>query len=396
MLSIGSYPVISLADAREARDRAKGQLAKGIDPSSQKRLDALNAANARATTFEVVAAELIEKKRREGRAHRTLEKLRWLYDLAKPHIGARPIAEITAPEILVALRGIESRGQLETAKRLRAVIGEAFRYGVATGRAIGDPTSALKGALTAPTVTHRAAITDPKQFGGLLRAIDGFSGQPTTRAALQLMALLFPRPGELRQAEWSEFDLDGGVWSIPAERMKMRKPHIVPLPPQAVAILRELHPITGRGKLVLPGYGVSGGEGRRIEQRPLSENTMNAALRRMGFASEEMSAHPKRRARREALTRCLKIVELIRRRLHHHQSEIACLAAIPAAGRPDPNRLRGGDGRRRDNRERCGKKDGTQLHGSLSHVSRVAGAKRPGFARPGAEVMLSGRFDQRL
>lgn len=290
-LAIGAYPAISLAEARAARDAAKVLLSKGVDPGEQKKLDAISAALARATTFEVVAAELLEKKKREGRAERTTEKLRWLYDLAKPHIGSRPIGEITAPEVLVALRAVESRGQLETAKRLRAVIGEAFRFAIATGRATTDPTFALRGALTAPKVKHRAAIIDPTAFGGLLRAIDGFSGQPTTKAALQLMALLFPRPGELRFAEWSEFDLDAAIWTVPATRMKMRKEHRVPLPAQAIAVLRDLHRITGRGKLVFPGYGVSGGEGRKIEQRPISENTINGALRRMGFGQDEMSAH---------------------------------------------------------------------------------------------------------
>lgn len=291
LLALGSYPLISLADARAERDKAKRLLRDGVDPSEKRKLDKITAAHARAATFEVVAAELLEKKRREGKALRTSEKLRWLYDLAKPHYGARPISEITAPEVLVALREIEAKGQLETAKRLRAVTGEVFRYAIATGRASNDPTFALRGALSAPKVKHRPAIVDPKGFGQLLRAVDGFSGQPTTRAALQLMALLFPRPGELRQAEWSEFDLDAAVWIIPAARMKMRKEHRIPLPTQAVTILRELHRISGRGNLVLPGYGMSGGEGRRVAQRPISENTMNAALRRLGYSQDDMTSH---------------------------------------------------------------------------------------------------------
>lgn len=291
LLALGSYPLVSLAEARAERDKAKRLIRDGIDPSEKRKIDKIATANARATTFEVVAAELLDKKRREGRANGTLNKIEWLHDLAKPHIGARPISEITAPEILVALRAVEGRGQLETAKRLRSVIGEVFRYGVATGRATTDPTFALRGALTAPRVKHRAAITDPKAFGGLLRAIDGFSGQPTTKAALQLMALLFPRPGELRFAEWPEIELDAAIWSVPAARMKMRKEHKVPLPKQAITILRDLHRITGRGKLVLPGYGISGGEGRKVEQRPISENTINGALRRMGFGQDEMSGH---------------------------------------------------------------------------------------------------------
>ena len=290
-LSFGAYPEIGLAAARAARDAARALIRDGIDPGAQKKLDRLAKADAAAATFEVIAAELIEKKKAEGRAERTLGKLRWLYDLAKPGIGDRPISEITPPEILAVLRKIEGKGHRETAKRLRAVIGEAVRYAIATGRATTDPTYSLRGALTAPIVKHRAAITEPVPFGGLLRAIDDYPGQPVTRAALQLMAVLFQRPGELRQAHWSEFDLDAGTWTIPAARMKMRKPHIVPLPRQAIEIIRGLIPLTGAGKLLLPGYGISGGEGRRIEQRPLSENTMNAALRRLGFGQEEMSAH---------------------------------------------------------------------------------------------------------
>jgi len=291
LLALGAYPEIGLKEARAARDAARAQLRDGIDPAVQKRLDKLAAASAAAATFEVIVSELIDKKRAEGKALRTLEKLRWLYDIAKPALGERPIADIAPPEILAVLRKVEAKGQRETAKRLRAVIGEAVRYAIATGRATTDPTYSLRGALTAPVVKHRAAIVEPVPFGGLLRAIDDYPGQPVTKAALQLMALLFQRPGELRQAEWVEFDLDKGIWTIPASRMKMRKPHVVPLPRQATEIIKGLIPLTGAGKLLLPGYGISGGEGRKIEQRPLSENTLNGALRRLGFSSEEMSAH---------------------------------------------------------------------------------------------------------
>ena len=203
--------------------------------------------------------------------------------LARPAIGARLIAEITAPEVLGALRGVESRGRHETAKRLRATIGQVFRYAVATGRAEADPTGALRGALTAPVVNHRAAITEPKALGGLLRAIASYEGAPETRTALELLALTFVRPGELRAAEWAEFDLDAAVWSIPSEKMKMKRPHRVPLAPRAVAILRELQAITGRGKFVFPSV--------RSSARCMSENTINAALRRMGFAKDEMTGH---------------------------------------------------------------------------------------------------------
>lgn len=291
LLAIGSYPTISLADARAEREKAKKQLQTGVDPGAQKKLNKITAAVSRAATFSVVAAELLDKKKREGRAEQTLTKTAWLHTLAEPHIGSRPIADISGPEVLQALRAVEARGKHETARRLRSVIGEVFRYAIATGRASTDPTFALRGALTAPVVTHRAAITTPKAFGGLLRAIDGFEGQPTTKAALQLMALLFPRPGELRFAEWHEFDLDAACWTIPASRTKMRREHRVPLPKQAVAILRDLHRITGRGSLVFLGYGMTGGAGRKVEPRPISENTLNGALRRLGFSQEEMTAH---------------------------------------------------------------------------------------------------------
>lgn len=291
VLSIGNYPEIGLAAARAARDAARGLLREGLDPGVQRRLDKLAAASAAAATFGVIAAELIAKKKAEGKAVRTLEKLRWLVDLALPALGPRPIAAITPPEVLAVIRGVEAKGRRETAKRLRATIGETVRYAIATGRATTDPTYSLRGALMAPVVKHRAAITDPVAFGGLLRAIEGYTGQPVTKAALKLMALLFQRPGELRQAEWSEFDLEKAIWTIPATRMKMRRAHQVALPRQAIDIIEGLRPLSSAGRLLLPGYGLSGSNGRPVEHRSLSENTMNAALRRLGFAQDEMTAH---------------------------------------------------------------------------------------------------------
>jgi integrase len=206
-------------------------------------------------------------------------------DFARPDLGERHIGEISAAEVLDVLRKVEARGRLESARRLRSTIGGVFRLAIATARADNDPTFALRGALTAPQVTHRAAIVEPKGFGALLRAVWGYEGQPATHAALKLAALLFPRPGELRTAEWSEFDLeaDQPVWTIPAAKTKMRREHAVPLPVQAVAILRELHAITGRGRLAFPGI--------RTATRPISENTLNGALRRLGYAKEEMTSH---------------------------------------------------------------------------------------------------------
>ena len=198
-------------------------------------------------------------------------------------LGNRSITEIRPTDVLTVLRGVEQRGRHETARRLRSTISSVFRYAVATARAENDPTIALRGALTTPVVKPRAAVTDPKAFGALLRAIDGFDGQPATKAAFKLMALLFPRPGELRAAEWTEFDLDAAVWTIPASRTKMRRSHRVPLSHQAIRILNDLYAITGKGILVFPGV--------RTVLRPISENTVNAALRRLGYSKDEATAH---------------------------------------------------------------------------------------------------------
>jgi integrase len=282
-LAIGPYPRVGLKEARQRRDDAKRQLDAGVDPSLRKRLDRLATVSEQAATFEAISGELLEKKRKEAKAPQTLAKLEWLFGLATPFIGQRPIASITAPEILQVLRSVESRGRLETAKRLRAVVGEVFRYAVATGRAESDPTSALRGALTAPVVSHRAAIVGPKAFGALLRSIDGYDGMPEVRVALQLLALTFVRPGELRSAEWSEVNLDDALWTIPAEKMKMRRPHRVALAKQAVELLIGLHKVTGNRALLFPGAWDF--------KKPLSENTLNAALRRLGYAQDVMTAH---------------------------------------------------------------------------------------------------------
>lgn len=282
-LALGAYPIVSLADARQKRDGAKKLLASGIDPSRQAKTDRNNRLALNANTFGSVADEFLAKVEREGKADATLAKKRWLVGIARADLGNRPIAEISAVEILVPLRKVEGQGNYETARRLRATIGQVFRYAIATAKAENDPTFGLKGALTSPVVTHRAALTDRKDFGGLLRAIWGYEGMPETRAALQLMALLYPRPGELRQAEWSEFNLDGGIWTIPASRAKMRREHRKPLPAESVTILRDLHKLTGRGAFTFPSV--------QSGLRPMSENTLNAALRRMGFPQGEVTAH---------------------------------------------------------------------------------------------------------
>ncbi len=282
-LSFGLYPGVSLAEARKKRDEAKTLLASGVDPGQQKRLEKLTRAISDATTFRAVAEDYLDKQRRQGRSEATLTKNRFLLDQAFPLIGERPIAEIKAPEILAILKDLERRGRLETARRCRATIGGVIRYAIATSRAESDPTPALAGAIIPPKVKHRAAILDPAGLGAFLRGADDFEGQPTTRAGLRLLPLVFTRPGELRMAEWREFDLANAVWTIPAGRTKMRRAHEVPLARQAVAILSELHALTGRGRLVFPGL--------RSVERPISENTLNASMRRMGYSNDEVTAH---------------------------------------------------------------------------------------------------------
>jgi integrase len=296
VLAIGVYPAIGLKEAREARDAAKRLLATGRDPSEAKQADRLAKAAADTNTFDTIAGELLDKKRREGKAARTIAKFEWFMSFARPAIGSKAMSDITAPEVLAILRPIEARGNAETAKKLRGAIGQVFRFAIATGRAEADPTGALKGALASPIVTPRAAITSPVAFGALLRAIDGYTGAPETKTALELLALTFVRPGELRAAEWAEFDIEAGLWTVPATRMKMRRAHRVPLAPRAVAILRELHIITGGGRFLFPSM--------RTRERPMSENTINAALRRLGFAQHEMTGHGFRAAASSILNEC--------------------------------------------------------------------------------------------
>jgi integrase len=280
-LAIGVYPTVKLKAARDKREEAKRLLANGIDPSTQRRLDKQIASTG--NTFKAVAEEVLAKLEKEGRADVTLTKKRWLLDFAHPALGDRPIAEITAPEVLLVLRRVEARGRYETARRLRSTCGMIFRYAIATGRAQRDPSADLRGALTSPKVNHRAAIVDPVGIGALLRAIDGYDGLPITKAALRLAPLVFVRPGELRHAEWTEFDLAAAEWRIPAEKMKMRRPHRVPLSRQALAVLGDLQPMSGSGHFLFPSV--------RSTVRPISENTLNAALRRLGYGTDDMTAH---------------------------------------------------------------------------------------------------------
>jgi len=282
-LALGAYPEITLAEARAARDAARKQLAHSIDPNAAKRQARIEASIRAGNTFAGVAEELIEKKGREGRAATTLEKQRWLLKLLGVDFGKRPVADITPQELLHELKKHERRGRLETAKQLRAFAGQVFRYAAATARAERDPAQLLQGALISPTVKHFAAITDTAQFGALLRAIDDYQGDPAVMYALKLTPHVFQRPGEIRQMEWAEVDFNKAVWTIPEAKMKMRQPHVVPLSKQALALLREMRGLSGAGRYVFPSV--------RTKARPISDNTVNAALRRMGYSKDQMTAH---------------------------------------------------------------------------------------------------------
>lgn len=289
-LAFGAYPAVTLAQARKKRDAAKELLAQDIDPGVIRRAEKAATKAAAANTFEAIARELHAIK---APGWSPLYAARWLERMEKdlfPSIGRMPVGDVTAPILLSVLRRVESRGAHETAHTLRQTAGQVFRYAVQTGRADRSPAADLHGALQPVVVKHMAAILEPVKAGELLRAIDGYSGQPITRAALQLSALLFQRPGNIRCMEWAWVDLDKAMLTIPAQAMKRTvqgkingRPHLVPLAPQAVAILRELVPLTGHGRFVFPGL--------RTHDRPMSDNTVNAALRRLGFSGDEMSAH---------------------------------------------------------------------------------------------------------
>lgn len=282
-LAFGKYPDVSLSAARKARDEARTKAVSGDDPAAAKRRERVAAKLAAGTTFGAVALEYICKAEREGRAPATITKLRWARDWLQPAIGHRPVDQVEPHELLAVLKKQEANGNLETARRTRAFASRVFRYAVSTARAKADPAGLLSGAVASPKPKNLSAIVKPKRIGELLRAIDAYGGAPVTRLALALSPHVFVRPGELRQAEWSEFDLEVKVWRIPAARMKKRREHVVPLSRQVLVIIEELRPLTGGGSLVFPAMGK--------QDRPLSENTATAALRRMGFGPEEMTAH---------------------------------------------------------------------------------------------------------
>ena len=289
-LAIGVYPAVTLAKARQRRDKARELLADGIDPSKAKQVEKQAQVFAAANTFELVAREFLVAK---TEAWTPMYAAKWLRGMTKdlfPYIGSLPLASITAPMLLEALRKCEKRGAIESAHTLRQTAGQVFRYGIQTGRCVSSPAADLQGALKPVNTKHLAAILEPVKVGELMRSIASYTGQPMTRVALVLSALLFQRPGNIRQMEWAWVNFDNAMLTIPSQDMKRRKhqkingrPHFVPLAPQALTALKEMRPLSGHGRYVFPSL-LTG-------ERPMSDNTVNSALRRMGYTNSEMTAH---------------------------------------------------------------------------------------------------------
>jgi Integrase len=280
-MSFGAYPEVSLKDARAKRDEARALLANGRDPAHERRAERLAAKVAAANTFGAIAQEFIERRQHDGLADATIGKAKWLLSLLEPSLGRVPITEISPLMLLNAIAEVQATGRRETGQRLRSFAGRVFRYAVITGRALHNPAGELRGALVTPRVRHHPAIIDRKLLGELLRAIENYRGAPSTIAALKLSAHLFQRPGEIRTMRWLDVDLDRACWTIPDASTKMRREHKVPLSRQALEIIRSMMAISGRSEFVLPSYNA---------RRPLSENAVNGALRRMGFGGV-MTAH---------------------------------------------------------------------------------------------------------
>ena len=321
LLAFGVYPSVSLAKARQRRDKARELLADSIDPSlakkEAKRADTMAAAN----TFELVAREFLQTKIDAWSASYSEKWLRGMVKDLFPYLGSLPLASIKAPALLDVLKRVEKRGAIESAHTLRQTAGQVFRYGIQTGRCERNPSQDLQGALKPVTIKNMAAILEPYKVGSLLRAIDAYSGQPMTRVALALSALLFQRPGNVRQMEWVWVDFDSAMLTIPSKDMKRRihqkingRPHLVPLAPQAVSLLKEIMLLTGHGRYVFPSL--------RTGERPMSDNTINAALRRMGFEKDEMSAHGFRATARTLMIERIKGIsaDVIEAQLAHGKS----------------------------------------------------------------------------
>lgn len=282
LLALGVYPEVSLAEARRGRDEARAKLRESVDPSAQRQEIRKQAEEREGHAFRAVAAEWLDAQR-GVMSDSTFNKAGWMLELVDGSLGGKLVGEIEAPDILAAIRPIEARGKNETAHRVKQRIGQIIRYAVATGRAKRDPTGDLRGALVPVVSRSRAAVTTPEEIAALLKDIHAYKGHLGTSAALRLAPLLFARPGNLRAMEWSELDLEGALWRIPANKMKMREAHVVPLAKQAVAILKELQAFTGNGKFCFPSV--------RSDDKPISENTINAALRRLGYEQDKMCGH---------------------------------------------------------------------------------------------------------
>jgi len=298
-LSLGTYPEIKLSDARKLREEARTHVAKGIDPSELRKATKATQAESAANSLEVVAREWIGKQSENWSPANTEIVTRLLTVNVFPWIGKKPIVEVKAPELLNVLRRMEDRGILDSAHRTRAICGQIFRYAIATGRANHDVAADLRGALASPKKKHLASITDPKEVAALLRAIDSLTGTFIVKCAMRLAPLVFVRPGELRQAEWAEINLDKAEWNIPAEKMKTKQPHLVPLSTQAVAILKEIQPLTGSTRYVF--------HSTRTVNKPMSDMALSAALRRMGYAQGEMTPHGFRAMARTILDEILQV-----------------------------------------------------------------------------------------
>jgi integrase len=307
-LALGVFPQTSLATARIHADQARAMLRDGTDPSAKRKLEKVAQRVSAANTFEGIAREWLQKQGHMASA--TFDKAKWTLEThAFPWLGSRPVTEISPTELLAVLRRVESRGKLETAQRLYQRCSQVFRYAIATGRAARDPAGDLRGALATPKKQHRAALTEPSKIGALMRAIDGYSGNFVTLCALKLSSLVFLRPGEVRRAEWSEVDLDRGEWRIPAEKMKMRTEHVVPLSRQVLAVFSELRPLTGNRQYVFPSS--------HDPKSFMSENTVNAALRRLGYSGREMTAHGFRAMASTRLNELGWATDVIERQLAH-------------------------------------------------------------------------------
>lgn len=295
-LALGRYPDVTLSEARAHRDQACLKLREGLDPCLERKREKLAARLSAAATFSQIADEYIQRMADSGRADATLKKARWFKTLVDPAIGDMPIADIDPQMLLAALKKFEARGTYETAKKCRSFISRVYKHAAVTGRASSDPAAMLQGALINPKARHFAAILEPSALGAFLRAVEGYDGSPITKLAMQILPHVFLRPGELRLAVWDEICFEKNVWQVPLGRMKSRRPHSVPLSSQVIGLLKQLQTLSGLRGYIFPAVHSS--------RKPMSENTINAAFRRMGFGQDEVTAHGFRATASTLLNEC--------------------------------------------------------------------------------------------